>query len=104
MIFGSSTIGRQGALFHELKATYPKAYIFGCSTAGEIFGTEVSDEMLVMTAIFFEYSRIKGTMAVIDRREDSLSTGKRLAEQLDQEGLVHVFVLSEGLASMAVNW
>ena len=97
MIFGSSAICRQGAFFQELKATYPNAYIFGCSTAGEIFGTEVSDESLVMTAICFEYSRIKGTMAVIDRMEDSLSTGKRLAEQLDQEGLVHVFVLSEGL-------
>lgn len=42
----------------ELKRKYPQALILGCSTGGEIFGAEVSDDGVIATAIAFE--RTKG--------------------------------------------
>jgi hypothetical protein len=97
MIFGSPALCRNANVFEELRAAYSQAYFFGCSTSGEISGTDVSDDSLVVTAINFESSWVKGTRTNIDRMEDSFHVGRKLASQLDPEELVHVLVLSEGL-------
>ena len=78
-------------------AAHPAAYRFGCSTAGDIFGTQVADDSLVITAVRFERTRVLGRSTRISGPEDSLAAGERLAQSLEHEGLVHVFVLSDGL-------
>jgi hypothetical protein len=80
-----------------LQQAYPKALILGCSTAGEICGTQVTDEALVATAVDFEATQINGACVRIADVENSYQAGQRLAESLDRKGLVHVFVLSDGL-------
>jgi hypothetical protein len=97
LLFGSPGALREASLQEAVSTAYPKAWRFGCSTAGDIFGTEVSDDSLVVTAVRFEHTRIHGCTTRIGGPEDSLAAGERLARSFDRDGLVHVFVLSDGL-------
>jgi hypothetical protein len=76
---------------------YPKACIFGCSTAGEIIGTQVLDNSLIVTAVSFSATKVAGSMVKSTGIEDSYKTGAELARSLAGDDLKHVFVLSEGL-------
>src|SRR3990172_1733829 len=59
LLFGSTSILKEKKCFDEIKNAYPKAHLLGCSTAGEICGTQVSDDSLVATAVHFKYTQIK---------------------------------------------
>lgn len=96
-LFGSTAILADGAAAREAGKAYPKASLVGCSTAGEICGTSVSDDSLVVTAAEFAHTRIQVADIAIGKGEGSHQAGERLARSLKSEGLVHVFVLSEGL-------
>jgi len=97
LVFGASNILGDTSRMDEVRARYPGAPIVGCSTSGEICGTRVRDDSLVVTAIRFEHTTIKLVQAAIGESEDSLSVGKHLAQALSREQLVHVVVLSDGL-------
>jgi hypothetical protein len=97
LVFGSSTVLADAERFREIRGFYPKASILAGSTAGEICGTDVSDESIVATAIQFEHTRLQTAHAAIESLSDSYQVGEHLAGALDPEGLVHIFVLSDGL-------
>jgi len=97
LIFGATHILRE-SLVEQVKATYPRAHVLGCSTAGEICGAQVSDDSLVATAVSFEHTRLKGGQVKLSQVENSFQAGVSLARCLDPEGLAHVLVLSDGLA------
>lgn len=83
--------------FDELLRRFPGAIVAGCSTAGEILGTEVSDEGLVATALSFETTRVA---LVAEGRADtgnSAEIGSRIAARLAAADLVHVLVLADGI-------
>ncbi len=98
LTFAGTSIMKAGRLLEEVKERYPAAHILGCSTAGEISGTDVSDDSLVTTAVQFDFARVAGAQVRLSEVEDSFRAGERLAQSLDTEGLVHVLVLSDGLA------
>ncbi|MBS4027433.1 MAG: FIST C-terminal domain-containing protein [Ignavibacteriales bacterium] len=81
----------------SLKKTFPKAILFGCSTAGEIYGTQVTDETVVATAVHFEKTKIQVSGIQLAKAEESFHAGEELAKALEKTGLVHVIVLSDGL-------
>ncbi len=95
-LFGNRHMLKNFQLFDEIKAAYPNAHILGCSTAGEIAGTQVHDHSLVATAVYFEKTPVKVVKSKIDQY-GSFHVGQQLARSLDKNGLSHVFVLSEGL-------
>lgn len=97
LVFGSPTALGEATLWSELAARYAGARIVGCSTAGEIAGTTVSDDTVVVTAVELEHGHIAIGTVRLDPALDSSALGKRLAVQLPTEGLVHVLVISEGL-------
>jgi hypothetical protein len=97
LLFGNTSILKQQRYFDEIKKAYPKAHLFGCSTAGEIYGTQVSDDSLVITAVSFEHTQLSGARTKITDIEKSFEAGEKLAQSLDKEGLTHVLVLSDGL-------
>lgn len=97
LLFGSTLILKEQKCFREIKDAYPKAHLFGCSTAGEICGTHVTDDSLIATAINFEFTQLKGSQIKLNEVENSFQAGDHLARSLDKEGLVHVLVLSDGL-------
>jgi len=95
LLFGAPELIARNTTFAEIKEIYPGAYVFGCSTSGNICGSQILDDTLVATAAQFEYTRIAG--AHIVRAESSFSAGRDLARALPHEDLTHVLVLSDGL-------
>ena len=97
LVFGDRThLGRKQFL-NEIKKFYPGATIIGCSTAGEIVGTRVLDGSLISTAAEFEHTDIRTAIVELPGPEKSYDAGRELAHSLQEDGLVHVFVLSEGI-------
>ena len=96
-LFGSRAILKKTLPLDEIKKAYPNAHFLGCSSAGEIYDTKVTDDTLVLSAVKFDATPIKGVSARISDFKDSAHVGKFLAESLNQEGLTHLFVLSDGL-------
>lgn len=96
LLFGSTDILREQHQLEYLKKTYPNALFLGCSTAGEIFGTQVTDESLVATAIHFEHTTVRGAQVHMKNVANSYEAGVRLANSIETKELVHVFVLSDG--------
>ena len=97
LVFASSATCRRPELFAELAAAYPNAEILGCSTAGEIFDTQVTDDSLAVAAIALEGTKIACARVPIEGPAESFAAGARLAEALPRAGLAHVLVFSEGL-------
>lgn len=97
LVFASTALLREAHHTADLRRVYPHAHLLGCSTAGEIAGTHVTDDSLVVTAIQFHHTTVKGGSLRITDVKDSLQAGERLASLLDRNGLVHVLVLSDGL-------
>lgn len=98
LLFGGRHLLESGTLVEQIRSAYPNAELLGCSTAGEICGTRVSDDTIVVTALRFEHSHV--AVALVSRTEvaSSQEAGEALARRLPHEGLVHVFVLSDGLS------
>ena len=59
LVFGAGQIMGDAAAMDEVRARYPGATMVGCSTAGEICGTRVRDDTLVVTAVRFEHTTLK---------------------------------------------
>lgn len=97
LYFGSGAALEDGTAGRVLREAYPSAHLLGCSTAGEICGTEVSEESVVATAIAFDDSRVVAAYRRIDHPTVSESVGEALAHDLPTDGLVHVLVLAEGI-------
>jgi hypothetical protein len=97
LVFGETNVLRQTEHMVRIRTMYPRAQILGCSTAGEICGTQVFDDSIVTTAITFDSTTVRTVSAKIGGIGESFSVGERLARALDSVGLVHVFVLSDGL-------
>ena len=87
----------EGNLLQEVRERYPLAYICGCSTAGEIAEGQVLDDSLATTAVVFEHSEIRTSETNVQGPDDSFVAGQTLASALPAKGLVHAFVLSDGL-------
>lgn len=96
LVFGSRNVLSNPVHLNELRAAYPTAHFFGCSTAGEIAGTTVRDDTIVATAVQFHKTKFQIASTTCASPEDSRDAGIRLAEQLPKDGLVHVLVLSDG--------
>ncbi len=83
--------------FRELKKSFPKAIMAGCSTSGEIHDNGVFDGSISTAILHFEKSNIKMITIDITDPSQSFATGKAIAEALKREGLKAVFILSDGL-------
>ena len=96
-IFGARALMEDQNIFEQIRGFYPGAYLVLCSTAGEILDTKVRDNSIALTAVHFEKTVVRFAKTDIEDASDSLNVGKRLAEFLPVEGLVHVMVFCDGL-------
>jgi len=101
LVFGAREAIGNPTLRAQLREWYPAAHLTGCSTSGEIAGTEVADDGLVTMALHFEH----GTVRVASRNAETsgdigsscIETGRSLAEELAGPALRHVLVFSDGI-------
>jgi hypothetical protein len=96
LAFGSTDALSDLSRIKELRAWYPDARILSCSTSGEILGTTIYDDSITTTAVAFEATTFSVAQLNISDYSSSYEAGQNLMTQLSQEGLVHVFVLSDG--------
>ena len=97
LAFGGRNALSNTSFFSEIKNFYPNAIIVAGSTSGEILDVEVNDDTVSLTAVQFEHTKLKSTQLKIAELESSYAAGQSLAKTLNTEGLMHVFVLSDGL-------
>jgi hypothetical protein len=107
LVFSARSVLRQARVTQALRAMYPSALVLGCSTAGEICGTQVSDETLVATAVCFEQTQLRCATVNLGERVSSFRAGELLAQALPasvssnnghEDGrLLHILVFSDGL-------
>jgi hypothetical protein len=97
LLFGATKRIKEKGLTDMIRSAYPNACIFGCTTAGEIIGTQVLDNSLIVTAVSFSATRVRGAIVKVATTDDSHKAGAELAISLAADDLKHVFVLSEGL-------
>ena len=82
----------------DLRAAYPTSPLAGCSTSGEVSGSELHDDTLSVAVLRFAATRVHVETAPVtadDSRDVGLLLGKRLADH--DPDLAAVLVLSEGL-------
>lgn len=96
LVFGDRAALGDASLTSTLPARWPIASIIGCSTAGQIHGTEVFDDGAIATAIQFDHTRIKIATSKVTAA-DSAAAGAALAAALAAPDLAHILIFSEGL-------
>lgn len=97
LAFGARRLLERPGLYEALRARCPHACIAGCSTAGEICGTSVNDDTVVVTAVEFAQAHVLMAIEVVSGPQDSRAVGQALTTELLGEGLRHILVLSDGL-------
>jgi serine/threonine protein kinase len=96
-VFGATELLDDPAPLLELARAFPHSHVIGCSTSGEISGSEVFDHSLSVSVMRFARTELASTTISVSDASQSFSAGEALARKLDRPGLRAVFVLSEGL-------
>lgn len=99
-LFVSHTFPEKEQFLKSLNQKFKNSILFGCSTSGEIFGNEVLDATISLTAVKFEKTKIKITEVDFNsygNKRDSYKAGNEVSENLAQKDLQHIFILSDSL-------
>ncbi len=96
LYFASPALCHDISWWQALRTAYPSAKLVGCTTGGEILGSDVYDGTVVVAAIGFARARVDLRAVAIEDCATSLEVGRRLGDGLPPQGLRGVFVLSDG--------
>jgi hypothetical protein len=94
--FGEKNTLSNSSSYDLLRDLFPKATIALCSTAGEIYNSEVLDDSLSVTAITFDKTEVHSSSVNIDSYSSSFEAGVELIKNLSQDNLKYIFTLSDG--------
>ena len=97
LLFGPSSLLDSAEPLGELTGDYRDSIVMGCSTAGEILGTQVSDESISAAIVRFEHTDLRMASARVQSADDSFAAGWEIARQLNDARLKGILVLSDGL-------
>lgn len=97
VFFGTRQALAGGERYHELRALYPQAHILGCSTGGQIYGDDITDDRIGALALRFDATAVRATCQPVTGAESSLACGELIGRGLAGDGLAGMFVLSDGL-------
>lgn len=96
-VFGSREFICNEDIFNNIKIKYPNAVIMGCTTAGEIFNDQVNENILTITAVYFENTEIKFFSSELMDSSKCYEKGLEVAKSIPVENLSHVFLIGEGI-------
>ncbi|MEM1336774.1 MAG: FIST N-terminal domain-containing protein [Bacteroidota bacterium] len=96
LVFGDRFLLEDKTVFEEIRDRYPDGELVFGSTSGEILDTHVYEGTIAVTAIQFE----RTSFTIVRENVSDFGTieamGSAISNQLDKEGLRHVFVISDG--------
>jgi hypothetical protein len=95
LVFGSRKLLDDPSIRKYLYTQLKRNYV-SVSTAGEIIGDTVSDDSLVITSIHFRSSKAAFARTNIKAHSSSFDAGESLVGQLDEVGLTHILIFSDG--------
>jgi hypothetical protein len=98
LAFGCPKAIQESLITMGLRSRYPDAIITGCSTAGEINGTKVTDNSVVLSAISFASTKLLFHSVALGEGIGSFEAGAGLVKKFEPDGLKHIFILSDGLS------
>jgi hypothetical protein len=98
VVFATSDYELLDESLNELISFFVKSTIIGASTAGEIFQDELYNGSIVAVVMKFNSTKIKLVTQKINSMHDSYNSGVKLSNELLDEKLKAIFVLSDGLA------
>lgn len=96
LIFGAPELITDPGVFQHLRGSYPSAALVFGSTSGEILGERVFDQTIVVSAIQLEKTALRSVETNIKLHKDSEEAGRFLLQQLRQDDLKTVFIISDG--------
>ncbi|MEN8190421.1 MAG: FIST N-terminal domain-containing protein [Thermodesulfobacteriota bacterium] len=96
-LFGDSDVLRTKESFDALRQLYPNAHIVGASSSGNILKAEISTDPVVAVAVHLKNGSIRISKADISSGHDIETLSLEMVNQLSQDDLKHVFVMSDGL-------
>jgi hypothetical protein len=96
LCFGARHIVSDSLFYQTLKSKFPQAILLSCSTAGEIYGTQVSDDTVSVVAMQLAHTPLVAHSVNVADYANSFVAGKALRAQFVQQDLTCLFVLSDG--------
>lgn len=97
LVFAGAEYFQTKACYQDLKDLFPRAHIVGCSSAGSVLGSTISDDDVVATAVRFSHGKARLAVAQITENSNIQALASGLMEQLRSDDLRHVLVFSDGL-------
>ncbi len=97
LVFGTAKKALIEKPLSDLQASFPLSTIIGASTAGEIVQDELREDSLVVSVMHFATTRIRAVAELLASTVDSYADGVLLANELFDDELKAIFVLSDGL-------
>lgn len=96
-VFGDTDEFIHAKHYEYFKNSYPNAHILGCTSSGNIIDDAISDETMVATAVSFDSSKVVLKSVELDEIDNVQEASKNLAAEFDNEGLKHIFLITDGL-------
>lgn len=98
LVFGHSDLIDRPGPIEDLRAAFPTSCLVGCSTSGQILENSIADAGAVVTIAKFQSPGVRLAVAADRCSDGPLIAGRSLANQLADDDLRGVFILSEGLS------
>lgn len=100
LLFGTRESLEDHAFYSKLSEKFPESKIVSCSSAGNILGEELLDDVIIATCIEFEHTKIETHLVDFNEYCDENNEpcgkilGSSLANQINGEDLAYILVLS----------
>jgi hypothetical protein len=98
LAFGAPELAEDRGAIDTVRSHYANSIVVGCSTAGEIFGSELYDNSLVVSAARFTKTDLRLAVEKLASGDESAEVGKRIgAAMMAERKLRGILVLADGL-------
>lgn len=96
LCFGAKKLLKEPGLYEMLRQRLPLANIAICSTAGEIYDTEVCDDTITVAILHFDSTKIVAHSIETKDYTNSFDAGKSLRSMFSPHDLAYMLILSDG--------
>lgn len=96
LAFGCRELIKKDSIQNDIFSNFQHSNVIGCTTSGEIAGTRILDDSLVVTAISFDKTPLEVRSADVTQFDSLEATVDELTATLPKDDLRYLLVLSDG--------